>query len=103
MPDDVPLAPQPGQLTPARAPAALPPGPAVLASPARGPAVLARPVGRSDAWDTGMARWDLFYAIVFVAGLIIVEVSSHGTQRIVGLAALAAMLPWYLLVGRPHI
>ena len=93
MPDDVPLAAQPGQLTPARTPAEFLPGPAALASP----------VGSSDAWDTGMARWDLFYAIVFVAALIIVEVSSHGTQRVVGLGALAAMLPWYLLVGRPHI
>jgi signal transduction histidine kinase len=50
-----------------------------------------------------MARWDLFYAIVFVATLIIVEVSSHGTARIVVTGALTAMLPWYLLVGRPHI
>jgi signal transduction histidine kinase len=56
-----------------------------------------------DAWDTGLGRWDLFYAIVFVASLIIVWVSSHGTARIVATSAVAVMLPWYLLVGRPHI
>ncbi len=59
--------------------------------------------GRVDAWDTGMTRWDVFYAIVFVATLISVVSSSHGVVLIVAVGAIAAMLPWYLLVGRPHI
>jgi signal transduction histidine kinase len=86
VPDDVSLAAQPGELTPT---------PRAVGAPAG--------TARGDAWDTGLGRWDVFYAIVFVASLIIVGVSSHGTARIVATSSLAAMAPWYLLVGRPHI
>jgi signal transduction histidine kinase len=79
---------------------------ATQAAPAVGaarPSGLASPPGHVDAWDTGMARWDSFYAIVFVATLVSVVASSHGTVRIIAVVAIAVMLPWYLLVGRPHI
>jgi len=103
VPDDVPLAAQPGPVTPAVCPPEPEPATAVpTLRHARAPGAPAEPA-RGDAWDTGMARWDLFYAIVFVASLIIVTVSSHGTVRVVAISALAVMVPWYLLVGRPHI
>jgi signal transduction histidine kinase len=103
VPEDVPLAAAPRRMTPATE---ADPSPTGGAAPAGmvGELVGAPPApDRSDAWNTGLGRWDLFYAVVFVATLVIVWVSSHGTERIVALAALAAMLPWYLLVGRPHI
>lgn len=103
MPDDIPLAAPPRRMTPAGRPERLPPSPGTAAEPdACAAGAPAAPV-RADAWDTGLGRWDLFYAIVFVATLIIVVVSSHGTSRIVAIGALAAMLPWYLAVGRPDI
>jgi signal transduction histidine kinase len=80
-----------------------PPRAAAPTGPADRLAGAPAPPGRADAWNTGMARWDLFYAIVFVASLIIVSVSSHGVALIVATTALGAMVPWYLLVGRPHI
>jgi signal transduction histidine kinase len=79
---------------------------ATQAAPAGGAARASGPAsapGHVDAWDTGMARWDSFYAIVFVATLVSVVASSHGTVRIIAVVAIAVMLPWYLLVGRPHI
>jgi signal transduction histidine kinase len=103
VPDDVPLAAPPRRMTPAGDAGVAPPREAAPTG-AVDPLVSASAAsGCADAWDTGLARWDTFYAIVFVATLIIVWVSSDGAHRIVALAALAAMLPWYLLVGRPHI
>lgn len=80
MPEDVPLAQQPGRLTTTDAP--------VPQSP----------------WLSGTGAWETFYGIVFVAAFVIIA-SDHlaGWQRIVTLSALAAMVPWYLLVGRPLI
>jgi signal transduction histidine kinase len=78
VPDDVPLAVEPGRLTTDRS-------------------------GR-DAWITGMPRWDLLYGIIFGAVLAVVAASSgapHATGVAVG--AISAMAPWYLLVGRPHL
>jgi signal transduction histidine kinase len=55
---------------------------------------------RADAWITSEPRWDLFYLLVFAAVVVMVLVSTPGSRR-VALAALAAMIPWYVLVGRP--
>jgi signal transduction histidine kinase len=78
MPDDLPVALEPGRLT-------------VPASGADG-----------DAWDAGMPRWDLLYGVVFVAVFAVVA-SATVPARALALSAIAAMAPWYFLVGRPHI
>jgi signal transduction histidine kinase len=58
----------------------------------------------SDAWNTGMRRWELLYGIVFVAVLATMAASSgSGTRTAVAAGAVAAMAPWYLVAGRPHI
>jgi signal transduction histidine kinase len=47
-------------------------------------------------------RWDAYYAVVFAASAAIVQagpISAPG--RIIASAALAAMVPWYVWVGRP--
>jgi signal transduction histidine kinase len=75
MPDDIPLAQPPGQLS---LPAITP-------------------------WLSGLARWDRFYAVIFAAVVALAAASGSGTARVIVLAALAAMLPWYVLVGRPHL
>ncbi|MGH3179279.1 MAG: histidine kinase dimerization/phosphoacceptor domain-containing protein, partial [Streptosporangiaceae bacterium] len=47
-------------------------------------------------------RWDVYYAVVFVASLAIVQAApAQVSQRIIATAALAAMVPWYLFLGRP--
>jgi signal transduction histidine kinase len=79
MPDDVPLAEQPRRLT----------GPLGLAA--------------SNPWQVGMARWDTFYGVIFAGVVALSVVLVGGIGRAVALAALTAMLLWYLLVGRPYM
>ena len=80
MPDDIPLADQPGPVSVPEQPAA------------------------GHAWDTGMRRWDILYGIVWLVGLQIVGLSAApNASRVVAIAAVAAMAPWYLVVGRPQI
>ena len=55
---------------------------------------------RRDAWETGELRWDAFYLLVFGAVLAIVLIDTPGSAVAAG-AATAALIPWYLLVGRP--
>jgi len=55
---------------------------------------------RRHAWETGGLRWDVFYLLVFTAVLVIVLVSNQGSKVVAG-TAMAALIPWYLLVGRP--
>ena len=55
---------------------------------------------RRDAWETGDLRWDAFYLLVFGAVLAIVLIDTPGSAVAAG-AATAALVPWYLLVGRP--
>ncbi len=46
--------------------------------------------------------WEPYYAVIFVVCVAIAEGASLGpTARILIAVALAAMVPWYLLVGRP--
>jgi len=54
------------------------------------------------AWRTGQLRWDAFYAVILAAVAAVIAAGA-GTvaQRVVALTALAAMVPWYILVGRP--
>ena len=54
------------------------------------------------AWIVAEPRWDTYYAVIFVACVAIVEAGPlTGVGRIVASAALAAMIPWYIFVGRP--
>jgi len=92
MPDDVPLAVEPGRL-------AVPPVAADAADRTCGAAATS-----GNAWDGGMPRWDILYAIVFVAVLAAVAVSTGPADRTaIAVGAIAAMGPWYFLVGRPHL
>jgi signal transduction histidine kinase len=52
------------------------------------------------AWEVGELRWDAFYLLVFIAVLAIVLVSTPGSKAVAG-TAMALLIPWYLLVGRP--
>jgi signal transduction histidine kinase len=57
-----------------------------------------------NAWELGTLRWDVFYAIVFVAILLLVEADQlSAPSRIAVTIALAAMVPWYVAVGRPEM
>jgi len=61
-----------------------------------------RPAPRQAGWIVAEPRWDAYYAVVFAACAAIVEAGKlDATGRIAGTAALAAMVPWYLFLGRP--
>jgi signal transduction histidine kinase len=78
VPEDVPLADEPGRLTVAEGSAA------------------------GNAWVTGMRRWDRLYGIVWLVGLLVATTSAGPhDSRGPAIAAVAGMAPWYLLVGRP--
>jgi signal transduction histidine kinase len=55
---------------------------------------------RRDVWETGDLRWDAFYLLVFGAVLAIALIDTPGSAVAAG-AATAALVPWYLFVGRP--
>jgi len=66
------------------------------------PTRLSAPARQPNAWELGTLRWDVFYAIVFVAILLLVESGQlSAPSRIAATIALAAMVPWYVVVGRP--
>ena len=47
-------------------------------------------------------RWELYYAIVYLACTAIIEAGPiSATGRLTATLALAALVPWYLIVGRP--
>jgi signal transduction histidine kinase len=61
-----------------------------------------RPAPRQAGWIVDEPRWDAYYAVVFAACVAIVEAGKlDATGRIACTAALAAMVPWYLFLGRP--
>ena len=54
------------------------------------------------ATSLGEPAWEAFYAVVYVASTILVEAAPlTAGLRIAAGAALAAMVPWYFLLGRP--
>lgn len=59
----------------------------------------------ADAWTLGERRWDLYFAVVLVATIGIAQVAgpSSGPYRLAAAAALLAMVPWYVVVGRPAL
>ena len=59
---------------------------------------------REHAWELAPSSWDVFYAVVFVVNAVVVELAPLTVPARVTLSvALAAMVPWYVLVGRPQI
>ena len=59
---------------------------------------------RAHAWELAPSSWDVFYAVVFVVIVVVAEWTPLSTPARVTLSvALAAMVPWYLVVGRPQI
>jgi signal transduction histidine kinase len=72
--------------------------------PVAEPTRLRPPARQPNAWELGTLRWDVFYAIVFVAILLLVESDQlPATSRTAATIALAAMVPWYVAVGRPEM
>jgi len=57
---------------------------------------------RPSARIVAEPRWDVNYAVVFAASLTIVQAGPlDPARRIIATAALAAMVPWYIFLGRP--
>src|SRR5258706_12304405 len=54
------------------------------------------------AWDGGERRWNAYFAVVLAGTLGLIQVAgpATGQGRLVASAALIAMVPWYLLLGR---
>ena len=60
--------------------------------------------GQAHAWELSPPSWEWFYAVVFVTNVVVAEFAPLSTPARVALSvALAAMPPWYFLVGRPQI
>jgi signal transduction histidine kinase len=55
---------------------------------------------RGHAWETATWRWDTFYLFVFIAVLLIILVDTPGSKPAAA-GAMAALIPWYLFLGRP--
>ena len=57
---------------------------------------------RPSARIVAEPRWDVYYAVVLAACLAIVQAAPlDPARRIIAPAALAAMVPWYIFLGRP--
>jgi signal transduction histidine kinase len=57
---------------------------------------------RRTGWVVAEPRWDIYYAVIFAASVAIVEAGPlTAAGRIAASVALAAMIPWYLFLGRP--
>jgi signal transduction histidine kinase len=53
-------------------------------------------------WIIAEPRWDAYYAVIFVAVAAIVQAGPlTATGRVIASAALVAMIPWYVFLGRP--
>ena len=63
------------------------------------------PVNEPDAWTLGELRWDIYFGIVLIVALVIAQIAGQAAEysRLLASAGLAAMVPWYLLVGRPAL
>jgi signal transduction histidine kinase len=61
--------------------------------------------GVRHAWDTGERRWDAYFAVILAGTLALIQVTGTptGHGRLVASAALVAMAPWYVLLGRRAI
>jgi signal transduction histidine kinase len=54
------------------------------------------------AWDGGERRWNAYFGVVLIGTLGLIQVAGRATghDRVVASAALIAMVPWYLFLGR---
>lgn len=59
------------------------------------------PSSGKDAWLVRPRQWDAYYGVVFAAVVLVDWVTSDAPGRWIALAALAVMIPWYVLAGRP--
>ena len=61
------------------------------------------PSGREHAWTPSPRGWDIYYAVVLAAVLLIIGIGPAPGSRAVATGALAAMALWYLFVGRQQM
>jgi signal transduction histidine kinase len=61
------------------------------------------PVHDQHAWRRRIAGADTYYGIVLAGTLVAVASGTSGTGRVLALAALAAMVPWYAVLGRAAV
>jgi signal transduction histidine kinase len=54
-----------------------------------------------NAWEGSLRRWDAYNGIILAATIGVVLAAGPAGGRPVAVAALAAMAPWYLIIGRP--
>src|SRR5215469_12152977 len=61
--------------------------------------------GETDAWTMGELRWDVYFGVVLIASLTIAQIAGQASEsgRLLASGGLVAMVPWYLLVGRPAL
>ncbi|NUK10289.1 sensor histidine kinase [Streptomyces lunaelactis] len=68
---------------------------------------LSEPAGArdSDVWDRTWRPWDLYFAVVWVATLVITLGAPGSTEpvRIVASALFVLLVPWYVWVGRREL
>ncbi len=77
-----------------------------MAEPAVTASSAAESSGPSQAstWEMSPLSWDVYYAVVFVADVTVAELAPlTSVARTTLSVALAAMVLWYLMVGRPQI
>jgi hypothetical protein len=91
-------------------PLAIPPlaGPPLAGSLAAGPAESGEAREVEDlhqaGWIIAEPRWDTYFAVIFVAVTAIVQAGPlTATGRVIASVALAAMIPWYVFLGRPML
>jgi signal transduction histidine kinase len=54
-----------------------------------------------DAWDVGFGRWETYFGLVLVSTILYVGAEDGSWPKgAVAAVLLAAMVPWYLLLGR---
>lgn len=61
------------------------------------------PPQNEHAWKRGVIGSDAYYGIVMAGTLVAVVLEAAGGERVLAVAALAAMVPWYVAVGRPAV
>jgi signal transduction histidine kinase len=61
------------------------------------------PSSREQAWTPSPRGWDIYYAVVLAAVLLIIGIGPAPGSRAVATGALAAMVLWYLFVGRQQM
>jgi signal transduction histidine kinase len=111
VPDDLPLAAARGRLNmlpcagAESAASAVPAAePTELTEPALPAAGLAAPATTPHASKPSTTSWELLYGVVFLAVLVLVAFSgSFDVRTAIAVTSIAAMAPWYLLVGRSHL